>query len=303
VIEMDSTGGYVPFARNAFASKLANAARAAALQEESLRRRLAKNQNLWSLAQEAEKSGDLRVAARMYERVALSRPRTNVTAAAQQRLTQIQAAAQSKFDRMEDRLASLARKGKAKGKAHSDSQNVPYGLRSVPSASQIAQADVDEVTRLFAELDNLILEYAGVDSIENKFQQRVDRLRRQEPFTAVLQEPAASQLWQLGQTHEQQQQLCCAFLAYEQAAKLAPAPSGEKAKARARELQETNQSLVAEVRACLALQLCHEKYRRAMALKETLPERAREYLAEIIERAAPDTTVHKAAREQIAMLR
>jgi hypothetical protein len=299
---MDSTGGYVPSARNAFSSQLANAARAAALQEESLRRRLAKSQNLWSLAQESEKSGDIRVAARMYERVALSRPRTNVTTAAQQRLTQIQAAAQSKLDRMDDRLASLARKAKAKGTAPSDSKNVPYGLQSVSSASQITGTDAEEVTRLFAEADNLILEYAGVDSIEKKLTQRVDRLRRQEPFAAVLQEPAAGQLWELGQKHEQQQ-LCCAFLAYEQAAKLAPAPSGEKAKARARELQETNPSLVAEVRACLALQLCHEKYRRAMALKETLPERAREYLAEIIERAAPDTTIHKAAREQIAMLR
>jgi hypothetical protein len=296
---MNSVGGYVPYGRYAFGTHLLNAARAAALQEESLRRRMAKNQNLWNIAQQAEQGSDLRVAARLYQRIALSRPRTEVTVASQQRLALIQSTAQAKFDAVENALHSLT----GRGSDNSASQNAPSALKRVPSASQLANIDEGEVTRRFAQLDELILEYAGVDSIEDKLQDRADRLRRQKVFAAVLQEPAASQLWELGQKHEQEQKLCCAFLAYEQAANLAPAPSGEKAKARVRELQASNKSIVAEADQCKTLQLCHEKYRQAMALKPTLPESARKYLAEILERAPPDTSVHKAAREQIAMLR
>ena len=294
---MNSTGGYVPYGRYAFGTHLANAARAAALQEESLRRRMARNENLWNVAQEFEQSGDLRVAARLYQRLALSRPRTEATAGSQQRLAEIRGAAQAKFDELENRLNSLAGGGSA------NSASLPSALKRVPSASQISDANVSEVARLFDELDKLILEYAGVESIENKLQERADRLRRQKVFAAVLQEPDARQLWELGQEHEAQQKLCCAYLVYEQAANLAPAPSGEKAKVRMQELQASNKSIMAEANLCKNLQLCHEKYRQAMALKPTLPQSARKYLAEIIERAPPDTAIHQAAREQIAMLR
>jgi hypothetical protein len=295
---MDSLGGYVPYGRVVLSGHLLNAARAVALQEEGLRRRIVKDQNLWNVARQADQSGDLRVAARLYQRVALSRPRSQATAASQQRLAQIQAAAQAKFDAVENRLHSLT----GRGSVPAASPNAPGALKRVPSASQLAKIDSDEVTRLFDELDKLILEYAGVESIENKLQERADRLRRQKLFAAALQEPAAGQLWELGRKHEQEQKVCCAFLAYEQAANLAPAPSGEQAKVRLRELQASNKSIVAEAEQCKNLQLCHEKYRRAMALKTNLPESARKYFAEILELAAPDTSVHKAAREQIAML-
>lgn len=294
---MDSLGVFVPYGRYAYGGHLLNAARAAALQEEGLRRRLAKDQNLWNVAQQAEQSGDLRVAARLYQRIALSRPRTEVTAASQQRLAQIQGAAQAKFDAVENQLNTLT----GNPSADSASQFTP-ALKRIPSALQKVNIDASEVTRLFVELDKLILEYAGVDSIENKLNERADRLRRQRPFAAALQEPTASQLRELGQKHELQQKLCCAYLAYEQAANLAPAPSGEKAKVRLRELEASHKSIVTEAEQCKLLQLCHEKYRQALALKPTLPDSARKYLAEILERAAPDTTVHQAAREQIAML-
>ena len=56
-----------------------------------------------------------------------------------------------------------------------------------------------------------MLEYAGVDSIENRLQERIDRLRRQKQFAAILQEPVASELLKVAQKHEDAQQLCCAF--------------------------------------------------------------------------------------------
>ena len=107
----------------------------------------------------------------------------------------------------------------------------------------------------------------------------------------------------MGQKHEEAQQLCCAYLAYEQAANLSPAPSGEQAMKQLAKLEAANKSIVSDANNCRNLQLCHEKFRRAMTIKSTIPSKARTYLAEIIEIAPPDATVHKAAREQIAMLR
>jgi hypothetical protein len=260
------------------------AAEAVLLREDELRRKLVRNQNLWYIAQQAEQGGDMTVAARVYQRLALSRPRTEVTVSAQQRLNYIQSDAQSKLQALEDQL------------------NLVSGRSNVPSALKRVDVDSEQVIRIFAELDKLALEYAGATSIQNKIQERVDQLRKQKQFAAILQEPVASELWKVGQKHEAQQKLCCAFLAYEQAVYLAPAPSAEQAKARLKQLQ-ADDAVVASAQQCKNLQMCHEKYRRAQVIKTTLPDRARTYFSEILEIAPPDTSIHKAAREQIASLK
>jgi len=283
IIVLDPVGVYIPAARDFYATQLFLAAQEAAAREAALRARLIRNQNLLSIAQIAEQGGDVKVAGRLYQRVALSRPRTEVTTTAGQRLSQIQGAALSKLQSIEDQLNAIVKSGN-------------------PVALQKAKVDVAQVASLFDELDKLVLEYAGVDSIENRLQERIDRLRRQKQFAAILQEPVASELLKVAQKHEDAQQLCCAFLAYEQAADLAPAPSGEAARARLARLK-ADSSIVEAARNCRNLQTCHDKYRRALAIKATLPDKARAYFSDIIELAPPDTSVHKAAREQIAMLR
>jgi hypothetical protein len=64
-----------------------------------------------------------------------------------------------------------------------------------------------------------------------------------------------------------------------------------------------DQSVVLATRRCRNLQLCHEHYQKAQDAKDVAPRTAREHLATILELAPPDTTVHKAAREQLAMLK
>jgi len=171
---LDPIGLYVPAGRDYFATQLFVAAREAAIREDALRARLARNQNLIGLAQQAEQTGDVKVAARLYQRVALSRPRTEVTVAAQQRLSQIQGMAFSRLQSLEDQLNALVGKG------------------SVPSALQAAKIDQQKVSDIFADLDKLALEYAGADSIQNKIEERTEKLRRQKQFAAILQEPTAS---------------------------------------------------------------------------------------------------------------
>jgi hypothetical protein len=207
-----------------------------------------------------------------------------VTQTAQQRLNRIQGDAQQKLQALEDELNSLS------------------GRSRLPSALKSAQIDADEVKKIFAAMDKLAIDYSGVSSIADKIRAKSDQLRKQRQFAAVLQEPVAAELWKIGQKHEEQQQLCCAYNVYEEAARLAPAPSGEQAKARLAILG-ADATIITDARRCHNLQLCHEKFRKAQAIKGALPERAREYLAQILEIAPPNTSVHKAAREQLAMLK
>lgn len=282
--------GYMPAGQGLLNVHMLAAAQAAAQREAAALRRAAANRNLLEVAQQAESEGDLRVASRLYQRIALSRPRTAANETAQQRLGRLQSEALTKLQSLEDKLADLG------GQASSASP--ARGLRPIPGRS----LDAGKVTAIFEELDQLILEYAGIATVETKVQERVSQLRGRPQYAAVLQEPTAAELWKLGQDYEQQQQVCCAVIAYEQAANLTHAPSARQARTRLAELQKDD-AVVADTRRCRVLQLCHEHYDKAQRVKETLPDKAREYLAQIIELAPPDTTVHQAAREQIAMLR
>ena len=168
--------------------------------------------------------------------------------------------------------------------------------------SDTVAVDADEVTRIFAELDKLQLEYAAVATVESRLENRIELLRKDPLFAAVLQEPAAAELWKMGQEYEKKQQACCAVQVYEQAASFLPAASAKLARSRLATL--TKDPVVArEVESCRVLQLCHEKFREAEKVKGFNPDKAREHLARIIELAPQNTSIHKAAREQIAMLK
>ena len=157
------------------------------------------------------------------------------------------------------------------------------------------------MTRIFADLDKLQLDYAAVATVESRIEDRIKLLRKDPLFAAVLQEPAAAELWKMGQEYEKKQQTCCAVQVYEQAASFLPAASAKLARTRLATL--TKDPVVArDVERCRVLQLCHEKFREAEKVKGFNPDKAREHLARIIELAPRDTSIHKAAREQIAML-
>jgi hypothetical protein len=273
----------MPAQRALFASQMAAAAQAAAQREAALRRRAVANAKLWEVAQAADKEGDLPAASRIYQRLALRRPATDVTKPAQERLAEIQAAADVKLKALEDQLAEL-RGGRGSG------------------ALQRVDLDAEKVTQVFSDLDALALEYAGVATVDSKIEAKQTQLRKVPQFAAILQEPTAAELWAMGSRYEKQQQACCAMQVYEQAAALLPAPSAKLAGKRLREL-ETDEAVVASARRCRTLQLCHENFEQATALKTARPERAREILVKIVEVAPPETSIHRAAREQLAMLK
>jgi len=260
---------------------MAAAAQAAANREAALRRRAEADQKQFEAAQQAETEGDLAAASMLYQRLSLRRPASSTTTAARKKLKAIQTVALGKLKALEGDLTQIKR---------------PEGTPFAP-----VQLDSEQVTASFGKLDTLLLEYAGVATVESRIQDRIRQLRGYGKYAAVLQEPPAAELWKLGQSYEQQQQTCCAVLVYEQAASLSPAPTANLARARLKEL-ERDAAVMASVKQCRTLQLCHEKFRKAERLRKLHPDEAREHLAGILELASPDTSIHQAAREQLAML-
>lgn len=283
VVVPQSGGGFVPAQRAWLASQQRAAAQAAAAKEAALRRRAESNQKLWEAAQKAEQEGDVAAATRLYRTLALRRPVSPINKSAQDRLTQIQSVPLEKLKAIEDQLAQL--------KPQNDT---PFRFADVP-------LDGEQVTKLFDQLDELAIEYAGVATVENRIDERRKHLRNDRKFAEILQEPPAAELWKIGQELERKQQACCALLVYEQAAALGPAPSAKLAKERMAKLEQ-DQAVVAAGKLCRVLQSCHEDFQRGESLRSTNPAKAREYFAQILERAPADTPVHRAAREQIASL-
>lgn len=273
-------GGFIPAQQGIVAAAQRAAAQAAALREDSLRRKAASNQKLWEVAQEADRGGDLRTAAMIYRRLSLRRPVSQITKSSQTRLSEIQDEAFDKLQAIEKRLNDLKR--------------VEKPFRPGP-------LDEPKVIKAFEDLDALSIEYAGIATIESRIEDRRKSLRSHAQFAEILQEPAAAELWELARKYEQQDQVCCAFQVYEQAATLVPAPSAKLARTRLNELKADKVAVAAAER-CSTLQLCHQKFNDAQRLKGSNPDKAREHLARILELAPADTSIHRAAREQIAML-
>lgn len=236
------------------------------------------------LAKEYEQGGDLATASRLYQRISLRRPANETNKQAQERLEQIQVAPFATLAALDEQLQKLKPKGSA------FRQTGPVSL------------DAATVTQVFEALDKLQLEFAAVATVESRIADRIRTLRNDPLFAAVLQEPSAAELWEMGQEYERNQQACCAVLAYEQAASFLPAASAKQARSRLVTLTK-DPAVTKEVEKCRVLQVCHAKFREAEQVKATNPNKAREHLARILELAPQDTTIHKAAREQIAMLK
>jgi hypothetical protein len=155
------------------------------------------------------------------------------------------------------------------------------------------------VTRAFQQYEQLARQYARVPVVGDEIAKHVARQRRRPAYAAVLQEARAKALWELARQYEERGHLCCAYLVYEEAARLVPSPSAKLAQERFSRMKEDPQ-IVASSESCRELQWCHEAYLQAEQLAEANPRRARDVLEQIVRRSPEHSEVHRAARERIA---
>ncbi len=232
-------------------------------------------------AEKAYAEGDIQVASRIFMTVARTRPATSVTDKARQRLTELADEAKQKLESVDEQLSDAA-------KNFATTQRLGF---DGPLPAPWKEA----VTVAFVGYDELCELYDAVPRMRGELNAHVARQRRRPEYAAVLNEPKAAALLEVARQHEQENQRCCAYWVYKEAAQLAPAPAARSA---AEELakMEADPALMAAAEACRRLQECHKLYNRAESLVKMWPSRAEELLGQIIEIAPPDSEIYRAAR-------
>ena len=156
----------------------------------------------------------------------------------------------------------------------------------------------EAVTVAFADYEQLCEQYESMRSIRSQLKAHVAEKRRRPEHAAVLNEANAAALCEVARQYERDQQACCAYWAYKEAAQLAPAPTARLAAVQLARMEQDPQ-LLASADACRRLQECHALYNRAESLVKTWPSRALELHGQIIESAPPDSEVYHAAEKRI----
>jgi tetratricopeptide (TPR) repeat protein len=244
------------------------AQRAAWLRREAIAEaihRAKNNQQRMGYAATARKEGKMRLAATMYLRVALGRPKDKNNPAAKAA------------------LKDMAKQGRAEMKKGDE---------------LLAQ---NKIVEAFEKLDYLAWAYEEVPVANHEIAEHVAKLHRDPRYQSVLNEPPAADLIAEAQKQEQEGSRCCAYWTYEEAAKLTPAPSAIKAAERL-EAMNHDPKLVAEAKECRIIQECQDTFHSAELMEKSLPEKSESLFKQILEKSPRDSEVYRDAKEELAKL-
>jgi tetratricopeptide (TPR) repeat protein len=227
----------------------------------------------------AYQEGNIRLASSIYTRLAYSQPRNDGTWTAGLRLEKLAEEARTKLKAVDDKLVV----------------SVPATTEQRAKEPAGGRASPETVIKAFEEYDRIVSQYGKVPAVRRELPPHVAKQRRQ--FADILNETQAKELWEMGQEHEKTDQLCCAYLAYQQAARLTPAESALKAKGRFETLKN-DPNVVASAEACRELRECHKTYQRAAAFVKVMPDRALELYADILRRAPKDSDLFRQVQSE-----
>ncbi len=283
-----SKGYYAASTAAAYRALMAQAA--AQAREMALLKKTQDATGRMKLAQEAYDRGDIKVAARIYMKLSVSRPPNEVNETAKERLKSLADDAYAKQTKIDAALSARDMKF---------SLHELYEDRGDGEADEKIADWEKTVRQAFRDYNELVEDYEVLPAVSTKLKSNIKSQRRRAEIAVVLNEPEAKTLYEAGRQHEAEGHACCAYWAYRQAAQLAPAPSGRKAQARVETLQKDPEAMAA-AKTCRELQHCHQLYVSAERLMKDKPDRARELFAEIVQRAPSDSEVHRAAKQHVA---
>jgi len=238
------------------------------------------------LADKAHARGDIFLAARFYASLARSRPQTPVNDAARQRLEGLAKESRQKLAEIDRQLEEFTREispGDWKDKRY-----WPDDLAET----------VDEA---FRQYEQVVDDYGAVSAVKRELASHLAKQRRHPNYAAVLNEPEAATLLELAHQHEAEDNACCAYWVYEEAAKLAPAPAALRAADRLAEMKQ-DRDIVAAAERCRKLQWCHRRFNLAEQLVKVKPEKAIVYYEEIVANSPAESEVHKTAQTRLTEL-
>lgn len=218
-------------------------------------------------AEDARQAGNIRLASMLYLRITSLRPATKHTQPAKEALNE---------------LAGLGRP------------------KLVEAELLLDKGDVVKALDVYSQTAH---EFEFVPTIGDEAKNRIQRLQHQREYAAVIKEEEAGRMWEVGRELEADGELCCAYLIYERSAELRPAVSARRSAERMKKLLSDDPQLKTSIERCRNVRESHELYRKAELLAKTAPDRAREMLEQILDKAPPDSEVHVAARRRITSLK
>lgn len=165
---------------------------------------------------------------------------------------------------------------------------------------------VDRIKQAMKKLSSLNGKYQHVSPINKTIRSKLNHfLNNNEEVGEVLYQPHALRLVNVARACEREDQACCAYLLYVEAAELKPSAAARIARKKVQAMDQ-DQELMAEVRNCRKIRNCQEKFDKAVhhATKKSKQSRklALRLLKDIITEAPQDSTVKKAAATELAKL-
>jgi hypothetical protein len=212
--------------------------------------------------------------------LAVRKPTTEITLAAQNRIKAIQAEAQAALFSVKTELLG------------DDWQTRPKSVRTVPDPKERFGDNWQETTiEIFGRLKSLEEKYGLVPVAGDEISTAYDQLVNDPIYAAILREPKAAELVATAKELEANGHHCCAYLIYRDAAELSPAASSRDAAFKVRELSRIP-GLEKSARECREIQQCHAIYAKAADAYKTNPNRSKLLIEEIVRRAPHDSKVY-----------
>ena len=177
-----------------------------------------------AVADAARDRGEVNLAASLYLRLSVTGRKTEYGDTARQRLTDLASQGRRRLKALDAKLSSAAAQEPLDENA-TDSEN-PLDART------------QGIHQAIAELEILVRQYRRVPKVGREISTLVRKRRAEPMYAAVLNEPQAESLYQLARQYDRKGQVCCAVQVYEQAVKMAPAPSAIRSGVRLAELKK-----------------------------------------------------------------
>lgn len=267
-------------------------------------------ESLIAAADKAREEGNARMASRLYVRLLRGRgtPReyvqttrealANMGTDARERLEEIQAV----LGALSEQLSQAEQREETSGK--SQLATLAELLEDPPPTSSEESSPQDVRKEFLAAVDALealAWDYGHVPEVNKELKARLAYMRRNPRYVALRNEPRATAFWQLGSQHEQRDELCCAYGAYEKAAKLLPAPTARQAAQRLGVMREQNEGIEQSTRRCRQLRTCHQIFSRAERLAKVPNrlDRAARLYEEVLAKAPSDSPIHASALKEL----
>jgi len=260
-----------------------------------------------AVAQQAHANGDMETASRLISTALHSRDlKLELRKEMEQVLLGYRAEAASELSTVQDEIKSIV-----EGSLADASVGSVRATDEIGKVTKDAERDprADSLLDAMAEMREMSRRYKFVPGAADAIDDALEKVKtKDERVAAILYEPTAADLVSQARAMEAEGQACCAYLCYEEAAKLLPCWSAKRAEKRLTAMiaDSADGALAKELDACRNIRRCQAKYDKAIELAgkkgSSALEAAKKMLRKVVEAAPASSQIRLAAEKELMAL-